>query len=363
MSDPLLSKRITPNAEGLIRCIRRKGTPARVHFIELSLDAEIQQAIFARYDLISDLDGQDPFIDCKCQLRLQRFLGYDYVRCMLKGMAWPLHRETVHDTAALRRETGRSYLDQHKGPITNRDEFESYPWPDPSKADTRMLEWYEANLPEDMCVIVCGVGPLAEYLSALMGYETLCYALRDQRDLVKAVSDRLIQIFSGLLRRVLTFKRVRIVWPTDDMGFRTGTLISPDDLREFVLPGHKRLCQMTHDDGRLYLLHSDGKLDAIMPDLIDKVRIDGKHSFEDTIERVTDAKKKYGDKIALLGGIDVDFLCRADESQIRRRVRETLDACLPGGGFCLGTGNTVANYIPLDNYLVMLDEGRRYVSP
>jgi uroporphyrinogen decarboxylase len=99
-----------------------------------------------------------------------------------------------------------------------------------------------------------------------------------------------------------------------------------------------------------------------MPDLIDDVKIDAKHSFEDTIELVTDAKARYGDRIALLGGMDVDFLCRSDEPAIRRRVRRTLDVCLPGGGYCLGTGNSVANYIPLENYLVMLDEGRRYAG-
>ena len=48
------------------------------------------------------------------------------------------------------------------------------------------------------------------------------------------------------------------------------------------------------------------------------------------------------------------------EGAVRERVRHTLDACMPGGGYCLGTGNTVANYLPLDNYLAMLDEGRRY---
>ena len=63
---------------------------------------------------------------------------------------------------------------------------------------------------------------------------------------------------------------------------------------------------------------------------------------------------------ALIGGLDVDFLCRAEEPAIRARVRETLDTCLPGGGYCLGTGNSVANYIPLDNYLAMLDEGRKF---
>ena len=64
--------------------------------------------------------------------------------------------------------------------------------------------------------------------------------------------------------------------------------------------------------------------------------------------------------IALIGGIDVDFLCRHDADAVRKRVRDTLDVCLDGGGYCLGTGNSVANYIPLENYLAMLDEGRRY---
>jgi uroporphyrinogen decarboxylase len=116
---------------------------------------------------------------------------------------------------------------------------------------------------------------------------------------------------------------------------------------------------LTHDAGRLYLLHSCGNLTDIREDLIEDVRIDAKHSFEDTIESVLDAKKSYGNRLTLLGGIDVDFLCRATEQQVRARTRRTIERCQQGGGWCLGTGNTVANYIPMDNYLAMLDEGRR----
>jgi len=162
-----------------------------------------------------------------------------------------------------------------------------------------------------------------------------------------------------VVERLLQFERVKVIWGSDDMGFRTGTLISPNDLREFVLPGHKLMAQKSHAAGRPYLLHSCGNLKAIMEDLIEDVQIDAKHSFEDTIESVIDFRLRYGHRIAALGGIDVDFLCRADEEQIRARVRETLEACMPGGGYVLGTGNSVANYIPLRNYLVMLDEGRR----
>jgi uroporphyrinogen decarboxylase len=137
-------------------------------------------------------------------------------------------------------------------------------------------------------------------------------------------------------------------------------MIGPDDLREFVLPGHKKMAAMSHAAGRPYILHACGNLFSIYEDLIKDVKIDGKHSFEDTIEDVRELKPTYGQRIALLGGIDVDFLCRADEAAIRDRVRDTLEVCMPGGGYCLGTGNSVANYIPLNHYLAMVDEGRKF---
>jgi uroporphyrinogen decarboxylase len=351
----------TPDWEGLVRCIRRQGTPERVHVIELFLDPEVQTAICDRYDLLDGLDLGGPFFEQKRLVVLQRFLGYDYVRCGLDGLDMPLKRTSIEDTADLARQGGRSYMEEHRGPITNWEEFEAYPWPDPESASTRSLEWYEANLPEDMCIIGSGgFGHFAEYLTWLMGYETLCYSLYDQRDLVAAISARLVEMYRNVVGRMLEFERVKLIWGSDDMGFRTGTLISPDDLREFVLPGHRLMAQMSHAAGRPYLLHSCGNLSAIMEDLIEDVSIDAIHSFEDTIETVVSAKAQYGDRIALLGGIDVDFLCRASEGRIRQRVRYTLEVCMPGGGYCLGTGNSVANYIPLDNYLAMLDEGRKY---
>ncbi len=358
----LFDVEVSPNWEALVACILRQGTPQRVHYIELFLDEEVQVAICDKFDLLMDLEPDDPYWDLKRQIILQRFLGYDYVRAGLENMDMPLHRTTISDTAELGRKGGRSYMNEHQGPITTWEEFEVYPWPDAHRATTRALEWYEANLPDDMCIIGSGgFGHFAEYLTWLMGYESLCYALYDQPDLVRAIADRLLEMYRVALKRILAFDRVKIIWGSDDMGFRSATLISPDATRRYILPGHKLMAQMSHSAGRPYLLHSCGNLTEIMEDLLEDVRIDARHSFEDTIEPVTDAKRRYGDRVALLGGIDVDFMCRASEEALRQRVREMLDVCMPGGGYCLGSGNSVANYIPLANYLAMLDEGRRYV--
>ena len=118
--------------------------------------------------------------------------------------------------------------------------------------------------------------------------------------------------------------------------------------------------QIAHAHNMPFLLHSCGNLEAIMDDLINDVGIDAKHSFEDIIQPVTEAKSLYGERIALLGGIDVDMLCRSSEAEVRAYTRRVIEVCAPGGGWALGTGNSVANYIPVRNYLAMLDEGRKY---
>ncbi len=345
---------IAPNWEGFLRCLRRQATPERTYFIELLIDDEIKDAVAERFELMTGVRPDDPHYFLQREVRVQRFLGYDYVRCGIDDVGITADRLQAADTAKMARAGGRQYANEHRGPIATWQEFEAYPWPDTRNYTTRNLEWFQHNLPDDMCIIGSGgFGKFTENLLALMGYETLCYNLFDQPELVAAISRRLRDINAVILQRMLDFDRVKVIWGADDMGFRSGTLLRPNDLRELSLPGHRMLARAAHAAGRPYLLHSCGKLDAVMDDLLNDVHIDGLHSFED-------AKAQYGRQIAVLGGIDVDFLCRADEAAIRRRTRRTLEACHAGGGFCLGTGNSVANYVPLANYLAMLDEGRRF---
>lgn len=350
-----------PDYEGLIETIKRKKTPQRVYNMELFQDPQIQDAIFKFFDLGRDIEDGDPNVAYRKHIAVNRFCGFDYVRAHLDDVEFPLNNQVVEDTAALRRVEGRAYRNEHTGFISNWEEFEGFKWPDPKKPEaTRTLEWYQENLPDDMCIVSGSMSHFCEYLTWLMGYETLCYSFFDQRDLVEAIADKLKDIYREIIKRYLEFDRLRIYFAADDMGFKSGLLFSREDMRRFVLTGHQEMAEIAHAAGRLYLLHSCGNLEEIMDDLIDDIKIDAKHSFEDTISDVRDLKKTYGQRISLIGGIDVDFLCRADEKDIRRRVRETLEVCQPGGGYCLGTGNSVANYIPLGNYLAMLDEGRLY---
>lgn len=140
------------------------------------------------------------------------------------------------------------------------------------------------------------------------------------------------------------------------MGYKTSTVISPKHLGQLILPWHKKFAQMAHDKNLPYFLHSCGNVEEIMNSLIEEVKIDGKHSFEDVIIPAVDFKRKYGDRIAILGGVDMDYLSRYRPDEVRRYVRKLINGCAPGGRFAVGAGNSIANYIPIENYLTMLDE-------
>jgi uroporphyrinogen decarboxylase len=349
------------DAEGLLRNLRRQGTPDRVFFMELFYDEEIALALEERFGVTSTLDKSAADHAWRRQIALQRFLGYDTVRTKLFSLDTG-QRLAIDDTVSgAQKRVSRHWLNEHCGPIGSWEDFERYPWPDPGRHpwDTRELEFYERNLPDDMAVVVHG-GHFCEYLCWLTGYERLCYLLHDDRPLVQAVADKVLALEEAACKVAMQFSRVKLFWGSDDMGFRTGLMFSPEDMRHFVLGGHRALARIVHQAGGLYLLHACGRRADIIEDLIEDVRIDALHSWEDAIEPVTEAKRAYGARLSLLGGIDMDLLTRGTEEAVRARVREVLAVCQPGGGYCLGSGNSVANYIPLRNYLAMLDEGRRW---
>jgi uroporphyrinogen decarboxylase len=155
---------------------------------------------------------------------------------------------------------------------------------------------------------------------------------------------------------------VGAVLHADDLGYKTSTLVSPRVLRRLFLPWLKKYAALAHAHGKPFWYHCCGNVYApgVIEDLVADVGIDAFHAFQDEILPIGAFKARYGGRVAALGGVDMDCLARMDEAALRRYVRKILDQCMPGGRFALGSGNTVANYIPIENYFVLLEEARRW---
>ena len=361
MTAPVTLPKPRPDFSRLRTVLERAGEPDRVPFIELFADPEVISAVTGGE--VVDPEPTERELRERNLLLTIRFwheCGYDYVP-MWPTVRLPIKRTASGDTAPTTHRE-REWQDESQGIINSWADFDSYPWPRPEEIDYFNLEFVGKKLPDGMQMIALGPGGQLEHVMWLMGYVPFAMTLRDDPSLVQAVSDKVGEILVSLYTTTAGMPCVGAQWIGDDMGFKTATMVSPADLRRLVFPWLKRLAGIAHSRSMPFLLHSCGNLTAIMDDLIDDVRIDARHSFEDQIQPVSEAKRLYGDRIAVLGGADVDFLCRSGEEEVRAYTRRLIDECAPGGGWALGTGNSVANYIPLQNYLAMLDEGYRYGS-
>ena len=339
-----------PDFSRFLKVVRREGEPDRVPFAELFHDSEIMVAI-------QGPAPGDPEGDAAWRIRFWRDLGYDYVT-VRTDISFPRGGHVSADTAPLSRGE-RGWVDEAKGAITSWDEFEQYPWPEVTPASVRTLETYSRHVPDGMKVAAQLPGGPFENLTFLMGFETFSYALADQPDLVRAIAERVGETLVKAAELTCQMDVVGAQWLNDDLGFKGGTMASPEALRRYIFPYQRRIAEIAHRHGKPVLLHSCGKLDGIADDLIDDVGIDAKHSFEHVIEPVWEAKRSWGQRVSLLGGVDMDVLARGSEEEVRRYTRRCIEECAPGGGWALGSGNTVANYVPVANFLAMLDEGWR----
>ncbi len=336
-----------PDYASFRRVLLRQGEQEKVRFYELFADGEVMAAVLGR-----------PVRDERDLVEYQLAIGYDFVRANLIGCAFPTTGTKVaEDTATLSRGK-RNFHTSTMGCIKNWADFEKYPWPRPEQFDFSAIERMAKVMPDGMKIKI-PLGHVLEDPMRLMGYEDLALKIHDQPDLVDAVFQKVGELYEAAYQACAPLDCVGFMEISDDLGFKTSTMFSPTVLRRYVFPWYKRYCDICHAYDVPVALHSCGNLAGIMEDLIG-CGIDAKHSYEDQIMPVTEAKRQYGHRWAILGGIDVDFLCRASEDEVRRRVREVLAVCMPGGGYALGTGNSVANYIPLVNFLAMIDEGRKW---
>ena len=211
-------------------------------------------------------------------------------------------------------------------------------------------------------MIVSGPPFFERVLEDLLGYDGLFYLLYDNPELVQKVFQRWGQKVHDFYASIIDMDQVGAIFHPDDLGFKTSTILSPALLNQLVLPWIKSFVEIAHSRGKTFWYHCCGNIYAnnIIADLIKDAGIDALHSFQDNILPVREFKLRFGDRLAALGGIDMNNLVRMSEASLRDHIRDVLNQCMPGGRFALGSGNTVANYVPLNNYCVMLDESRKW---
>lgn len=272
------------------------------------------------------------------------YLGYDYAPCHASSLTFSPIKAAKKQTKSL----------NDVSVISDWESFEKYEWPDMKAQDYSKIEKIAPYLPDGMKILVLGPGGVLENVMELVGYDNLCYMLYDEPELVKEIFDNVGSRIVEYYNSVAGADTVGVLVSNDDWGFNTQSFLSPEMMREYLFPWHKKIVETIHSYGKPVILHSCGNYSQVIDDVIDDLKYDARHSYEDNIIPVEDAYESLNGRIAVVGGIDVNYLAKKTPEEIENRCRLMLERSWERGGYALGSGNSIADYISDENYLAMI---------
>jgi uroporphyrinogen decarboxylase len=255
---------------------------------------------------------------------------------------------------------GGALLGEREGVIQTRADFEAYPWDEfPAiywEYAAPRFDALAAAMPAGMKA-VGGIGNgVFEISQDLVGFSQLCYMQADDPELFGDLYLQIGRMLAGLWHTFL--QRYRDCYCVarigDDLGFKTSTLIQPQHLLDHVIPQYRPIIEQVHGAGMPYLQHSCGKIFPVMDAWI-AAGINAKHSNEDAIAPYDEWISRYGARIGMFGGFDTDRVCRMKPAALYDYVLECGSRFrATARGYALGSGNSIADYVPVDGYLAMV---------
>ena len=240
------------------------------------------------------------------------------------------------------------------GPVQTRADIDRIEWPDPATVDVSHI--YEAAkvLPPGLGIIT-GVGGVFTRTWMLMGYEHFSEMLADDPDLVAELAARVGRTQVAVMRRVIRMPGVVAAWYGDDLAYTESLLVSPKILRKHFFPWMEELAGIAHAAGMPFIMHSDGRLWQVLDDLI-ALGVNALHPIEAKAMDIYDLKRRYGQKLAIFGNVDLGYALTegtGTPEAIRAEVRQQIKELAPGGGYGLASGAGLTRYVELENFLAM----------
>jgi len=236
-----------------------------------------------------------------------------------------------------------------------------------SEADLSLLELpdpYDDALYEEAAAFAQAKGPYAACLVTRigifptmlsLGLERFSIALYENRSLIETVLDRYCDWTAVVAERVCKLGFDLFI-STDDMAFKSAPYFSPRVFRELVLPRYRRVREKITLP---WVVHSDGNLMPFLDDLVE-LGIAGLHPLEKGAMDIRAVKRDYGDRICLLGNVDLNLLGMATPDEVDREVRELIRDVGPGGGYIVTSGNSLAGYLLPENVVALAEAAQRY---
>jgi len=188
-----------------------------------------------------------------------------------------------------------------------------------------------------------------------VGFENLCMMFITDPKLVRDMMEYTIDFSIETLRGRIKELGIDFVFISEDMAYKTASMISPKMVREFMVPGYKRFIKFLKDNNvQSVIMDCDGHISELIPIWIE-VGIDGAWPMEIAAQNdPIEYRKRFGKDIALLGAIDKREL-KFNFNRVKKEVMGKVPWLLSQGGYIPEVDHGIPPDVPIRNFLYMAE--------
>ncbi|WP_052377943.1 uroporphyrinogen decarboxylase family protein [Robinsoniella sp. KNHs210] len=299
-------------------------------------------------------DVEQPMSAMEKEIFVRKELGFDWIDMHefpreLMGYAedgYPIYKSPYGD---IFKETPHSFQ-MLKPALEDIEDVDDYEPADLSVATTHLLDFYRKNT--DFFLVSQINGPVSALDWCLGMEDYMCYCMTEP-ELVAKLADKLMKFELGRAKKFLDHGAEAILM-TDDIAYNTGLLLPPDTMKVVAYPYYKKVVSAIKEYKDIpVIFHSDGYLYNEIPNIID-CGFDAIQSIQPSAGMdIVKIKKEYGDKLCLIGNIDLNELLpfRSPE-EVKKEVKRVVEN-MGNTGFILSTCNILTDAVPVENAKAM----------
>ncbi|MBI4232241.1 hypothetical protein HY605_03325 [Candidatus Peregrinibacteria bacterium] len=243
-------------------------------------------------------------------------------------------------------------------PVKDKSDFEHmkkrYQPDSPGRFPDNWPDYVASNKVRDHVLQLTVYGPFWR-VRDWVGFENLCVLCAAESVFVREMMEYVIDFTIETLKNKISDLAVDFVFLSEDMAYKTASMISPKMVRELMVPGYRRLMDFLRSQNvQSVIMDSDGHIGELVPIWIE-LGIDGTWPVEIAAHNDPIAyRKKFGKNIALLGTIDKREL-RFDFARVKQEVMSKVPYLIKQGGYIPGVDHSLPPDIPVRNFLYMAE--------